>query len=166
MGLFLYEPELIEADDFDEAHLRFINESLRELRQALRDRGGELVLRRGEAVAELSRLHAEYNFDRIWAHQETTNQVAYQRDRRVRASPTPRMPIARRTAGVGSEATDEVVQKLFEVADVHGTGVIDTEHFIAHSETFLGGRPARIILVVGGPGSGKGRCCACGVLDG
>ena len=85
LGLFLYEPELIEADDFDEAHLRFINESLRELRQALRDRGGELVLRRGEAVAELSRLHAEYNFDRIWAHQETTNQVAYQRDRRVRA---------------------------------------------------------------------------------
>lgn len=58
--------------------------------------------------------------------------------------------------GVGKEATDEVVQKLFEVADVSGTGIIDTDAFITHSEVFLGGRPARIILVVGGPGSGKG----------
>lgn len=58
--------------------------------------------------------------------------------------------------GVGEEPTDEVVKKLFEVADVDGTGVIDTEEFITHSDTFLGGRPARIILVVGGPGSGKG----------
>ncbi len=57
---------------------------------------------------------------------------------------------------VGNEATDEVVQKLFEVADVHGTGIIDADAFITHSEIFLGGRPARIILVVGGPGSGKG----------
>lgn len=57
--------------------------------------------------------------------------------------------------GVGKEATDEVVQKLFEVADVNRTGVIDDNEFIAHSEIFLGGRPARIILVVGGPGSGE-----------
>lgn len=49
-------------------------------------------------------------------------------------------------------ATDEVVQKLFAVADVDRTGLIDTETFIAHHETFLAGRPARIILVVGGPG--------------
>ena len=49
-------------------------------------------------------------------------------------------------------ATDEVVQKLFAVADVDHTGLIDTETFLAHHETFLAGRPARIILVVGGPG--------------
>ena len=58
--------------------------------------------------------------------------------------------------GIGEEPTDEVVQKLFAVADVTGEGFIDTEEFITHSDTFLGGRPARIILVVGGPGSGKG----------
>jgi ankyrin repeat protein len=54
---------------------------------------------------------------------------------------------------VGEDPTDEVVQKLFTVADLNGTGVIDTDEFIAHSELFLGGRPARIILVVGGPGT-------------
>ncbi|CAB9515120.1 Adenylate kinase [Seminavis robusta] len=71
--------------------------------------------------------------------------------------------------GVGEDHTDEVVQKLFEVADVNGTGIIDTEAFMTHSDTFLGGRPARIILVVGGPGSGKGVLCErlvkeCGVV--
>ena len=58
--------------------------------------------------------------------------------------------------GVGQTPTDQVVQKLFQAADVNRSGVIDANEFIAHSEVFLGGRPARIILVVGGPGSGKG----------
>ena len=71
--------------------------------------------------------------------------------------------------GIGEDSSDEVVLKLFEVADMKGNGVIDTEEFLTHSDTFLGGRPARIILVVGGPGSGKGRLCErlvkeCGVV--
>jgi adenylate kinase len=71
--------------------------------------------------------------------------------------------------GIGEEPTDEVVKKLFEVADVDGNGVIDTQEFVTNSDTFLGGRPARIILVVGGPGSGKGLLCQrlvkeCGVV--
>jgi len=71
--------------------------------------------------------------------------------------------------GMGETPTDEVVTKLFEVADVDGNGVIDADEFIAHSDLFLSGRPARIILVVGGPGSGKGVLCQrlvkeCGVV--
>merc|ERR1712232_962244 len=58
--------------------------------------------------------------------------------------------------GIGEKPTDEVVQKLFEVADREKKGIITTEEFLANHETFLSGRPARIILVVGGPGSGKG----------
>ena len=58
--------------------------------------------------------------------------------------------------GTGEDATDEVVKKLFAVADVDGKGLIDMQEFIDNHDTFLSGRPARIILVVGGPGSGKG----------
>jgi len=58
--------------------------------------------------------------------------------------------------GIGEDPTDEVVQKLFEVADGDHNGLISGEEFLENSDTFLGGRPARIILVVGGPGSGKG----------
>ncbi|KAL7479292.1 hypothetical protein ACHAW6_005027 [Cyclotella cf. meneghiniana] len=56
----------------------------------------------------------------------------------------------------GQEATDEVVRKLFEAVDHDGDGVIDRGEFLEKSDLFLQGRPARIILVVGGPGSGKG----------
>jgi adenylate kinase len=61
--------------------------------------------------------------------------------------------------GIGESPTDLCVQKLFEVADVDADGLIDTQDFLANSDTFLAGRPARIILVVGGPGSGKGVLC-------
>jgi len=58
--------------------------------------------------------------------------------------------------GIGEKPTDEVVQKLFEVVDKCRNGTITTEEFLSNHEIFLSGRPARIILVVGGPGSGKG----------
>ena len=58
--------------------------------------------------------------------------------------------------GIGEKPTDEVVQKLFEVVDKCRNGTITTEEFLYNHEIFLSGRPARIILVVGGPGSGKG----------
>mmetsp|Transcript_12942 Transcript_12942/g.27945 ORF Transcript_12942/g.27945 Transcript_12942/m.27945 type:complete len:569 (+) Transcript_12942:175-1881(+) len=58
--------------------------------------------------------------------------------------------------GVGEEPTDAAVMKLFQVADRDGDGLIDKQEFFSNSELFIGKRPARIILVVGGPGSGKG----------
>jgi adenylate kinase family enzyme len=60
-------------------------------------------------------------------------------------------------AGIGEDPTDnEVVKHLFSVADINGDGYIDLDEFLEHADTFLGSNPARIILIVGGPGSGKG----------
>lgn len=83
--LYVYEPEIIEAEDFDAAHLSLINESLIELRENLRQRGGELLLRTGRMPDVLEKLNREISFAKIWAHEETFNHVSYQRDRRVRA---------------------------------------------------------------------------------
>lgn len=83
--LFIYEPELIEASDFDAAHLDFINQSLLDLRRRLRGLCGDLILRRGTAEHVLETLCREHRIERIWAHEETTNWISYQRDRRVRA---------------------------------------------------------------------------------
>ena len=83
--LYVYEPEIIEAEDFDAVHLKLINESLIELRENLRQRGGELLLRTGTMPEVLEELHREIGFVKIWAHEETFNGVSYQRDRRVRA---------------------------------------------------------------------------------
>ncbi len=54
--LYVYEPEIVEAEDFDEAHLKFINEGLIELRDNLRKRGGELLLRVGSMPDVLKEL--------------------------------------------------------------------------------------------------------------
>jgi len=48
------------------------------------------------------------------------------------------------------------VKQLMAVADLDGNGYIDLDEFMEHGYAFVGDNPARIILVVGGPGSGKG----------
>ena len=56
----------------------------------------------------------------------------------------------------GQEASDNDVRRLFRTVDKDGNGYIEKEEFMDKSDLFLQGRPARIILIVGGPGSGKG----------
>ena len=84
VGLYVYERELIEADHHDAAHLQFVNESLLELRDSLRRLGGELLLRVGQVTEEFEKLHKELGLSKIWAHEETFDDISYQRDRRVR----------------------------------------------------------------------------------
>lgn len=70
---------------------------------------------------------------------------------------------------IGKEPTEEHLQRMFSVADQDNNGVIDIHEFLEHYDYILDGNPARIILVVGGPGSGKGVLSAklqkhCGVV--
>lgn len=52
---------------------------------------------------------------------------------------------------------DEVsIRRLFAVADFDNNGLIDHDEFMENAYLFLGDNPASIILVIGGPGSGKG----------
>jgi adenylate kinase family enzyme len=57
---------------------------------------------------------------------------------------------------IGRNPKESTIQKLFEVADADKNGQIDHFEFLENAHLFLGDNPARIILVVGGPGSGKG----------
>jgi len=59
-------------------------------------------------------------------------------------------------AGIGETPCDGAIEQLFQVADNNGDGDISLDEFLEHAASFVGDNPARIILVVGGPGSGKG----------
>ena len=85
VGVYLFEPAVFGAPDADAQHLAFVADCVAELRQRLRRRGGELLLRTGDAVAELERLVDTLPVAALWAHEETGNAVTYARDRRVRA---------------------------------------------------------------------------------
>jgi deoxyribodipyrimidine photo-lyase len=78
--LYIVEPELQHAPDFDRRHWQFIRQSLTELSQRLARLGAPLVVRTGDAVEVLHSLRPVH----VWAHEETGNGLSYARDRAVR----------------------------------------------------------------------------------
>ncbi len=83
VGLYVYEPEVFRAEDFDPAHLLFINQSLDELDRSLGALGGRLTTRVGRMPDVLDGLDREFGVAGLWSHQETGGAVTFARDRRV-----------------------------------------------------------------------------------
>ena len=81
--LYVYEPELFGTPELGALHLGFINESLAELQQRLRELGGDLTLRVGRMPDVLEQLHREHPIQAIHSHRETGNRVTFDRDIRV-----------------------------------------------------------------------------------
>ncbi len=84
MCLYVYEPSLLEHE-LSPRHLKFIEESLSELKVNLGKLGGLLTVVTGEMPEVLDRIHSQVPVSRIWAHEETGSYFTYLRDRRVRA---------------------------------------------------------------------------------
>ncbi len=82
--LYLYENNVIEAEDFSRRHLLFLNDCLNELQSDLRKYGQELWLERGEAIEILNRLQRWHPITHIYSHQETGNAITYRRDLEVK----------------------------------------------------------------------------------
>ncbi len=85
LALYVYEPEIIHADDFDPSHLVFINQSLAGLDIRLRALGGRLICRTGRLPDVFDELHAEHGIAGLWSHEETGHALSYARDLRVKA---------------------------------------------------------------------------------
>ena len=85
LALYIYEPEIIQAEDFDPSHLVFINQALAELDARLRALGGCLTCRTGRLPEVFAELREEHGLARLWSHEETGNALTYARDRRVQA---------------------------------------------------------------------------------
>mmetsp|Transcript_15813 Transcript_15813/g.36617 ORF Transcript_15813/g.36617 Transcript_15813/m.36617 type:complete len:426 (+) Transcript_15813:171-1448(+) len=57
---------------------------------------------------------------------------------------------------VGESPDEETLERIFQDADLDGNGAICLEEFLISSDKILGSVPAGMVLLVGGPGSGKG----------
>jgi len=84
LGVYVFEPSLLDKVTTDPSHVRFILESLTELRSWVLERGGAFVVRRGEVPEALDRLWEEHRFEALWSHEETGDLQTYARDRRVK----------------------------------------------------------------------------------
>lgn len=80
LPVYVIEPSIIHAADFDALHWQFIYESLLELRQNLESIGLSLVVRQGEVCQVFETLLQEYEFSQLWSHEETGNALSYARD--------------------------------------------------------------------------------------
>lgn len=60
---------------------------------------------------------------------------------------------------VGEKPSEEMLQSLMEEVNLHKDGKLQLDCFLRAADRILGKAPARIVLVVGGPGSGKGALC-------
>ena len=83
--LYVIEPELWRQPDASGRHWAFVRESLLELRRDLEARGGTLVVRVGDVVTLLGRLHQQHGVGGLWSHQETGNGWTFERDKGVGA---------------------------------------------------------------------------------
>jgi len=84
LPLFIVEPNILTAPDFDTLHYEFIRQALVELRENLHVLGQPLIVRTGPVVNVLADLHRLVRFDTIWSHEETGNHLTYQRDLAVK----------------------------------------------------------------------------------
>ena len=83
LPVYVIEPEVIEATDFDALHWDFIRESLIDLNSSLEELGVSLLVQIGEVCDVFKRLHQQFGFTKIFAHEETGNALSYSRDRRL-----------------------------------------------------------------------------------
>jgi deoxyribodipyrimidine photo-lyase len=85
LPLYIFEPELWSQAETSGRHFEFLCESLADLDSALQKRGARLVIKTGDAIEVLARLHAEHTIGAIHAHEETGLMWTYVRDKAVRA---------------------------------------------------------------------------------
>ncbi|MFL3659464.1 MAG: deoxyribodipyrimidine photo-lyase, partial [Opitutales bacterium] len=83
LPVYIIEPEVIQAADFDALHWQFIQESLLDLQFSLSGLGAPLQVLRGSAVDVFKSLFDRYRFSTLWAHEETGNAITYKRDQAV-----------------------------------------------------------------------------------
>lgn len=84
VAVYVIEPDVVGAPDFDAMHWDFIAQSLRELAGKLAQLSVPLLVERGDAVSVLPRLHASHRFHGLWAHEETGCRNTFDRDIAVR----------------------------------------------------------------------------------
>lgn len=85
LPVYIIEPEYWALPDTSARQWMFTAEALESLRHELARLGQPLIIRKGDAVQELSRLCSQNGITRMLSHEETGNGWTFARDKRVAA---------------------------------------------------------------------------------
>lgn len=79
--IYCFEPSIMEYDDSDVRHWRFVYQSLQEMKLKVKEQQyGELYIFHNEALNIFENIAKEYKIHTIFSHQETGNKITYDRD--------------------------------------------------------------------------------------
>ncbi|MDA7625698.1 DNA photolyase family protein [bacterium] len=81
--IYVFEPSVINAPQYDLRHWRFIWESLEDLNRQLKPMGGKVFVFHSEILPLFESLQKEFTIRRIFSHQETGLKITYDRDKSV-----------------------------------------------------------------------------------
>ena len=161
LPVYITEPALWALPDASARQWDFATECVTELRRDLAALGQPLILRDGDAVEVLARLHTKHKFDQIVSHDEPGDGWAMARDQRVRAwaqgkgLPWIEVPQSR---GDGPQRRAFLAQPLAEVTALdpvtEGTGALPSARSLKLAEDRCpyrqkGGRAAAVVALDG-----------------
>ncbi len=81
--LYIFEPSIMQANDADVRHFRFIYQSIIQLQQALQPVQHKIEIVHGEAIETFTLLQQHYQINTIFSHEETGNLLTFKRDKTV-----------------------------------------------------------------------------------
>jgi len=83
--LYVFEPSVMAAPQYDERHWRFVQQSLDDMNRQLQAYNTSVVVFHDEMLPVLKRLLAKFRIETIFSHQETGLKITYDRDKAVAA---------------------------------------------------------------------------------
>jgi len=84
LPIYIIEKELWLQKNYSDRQWQFCKESLLDLRNALKDIGQPLIIRKGKVIEIFEELSNKFNIKGIYSHQETGDFFTYKRDQQVR----------------------------------------------------------------------------------
>lgn len=78
--LYIFEPSLMQYDDSDERHWRFVYESLKDLELQFKHKNASLYIYHEEAICVFNALNNQFKIETVFSHQEIGNKLSYERD--------------------------------------------------------------------------------------
>lgn len=78
--LYIFEPSVMQYEDSDDRHWRFIYESLQELQHKLNTHNNKIYIFQKEASEVFSEILLKYDVNTVFSHQEIGNKITYDRD--------------------------------------------------------------------------------------
>lgn len=83
LGIFIFEPSVMQAQDAASRHFQFAAGCVAELREKLKALNIPLIVYYAEAEQVFNSLYQQFSIQNIFSHEETGNDITFQRDLRM-----------------------------------------------------------------------------------